>query len=259
MLAEELRKNNEMVRPLAQQGASDTAFGPYAQKAEVIAFTKNLGPEGYVGAMKEAAKQIAGQTGTVGPDGKMGEQDPRLKRQVELLDMQQETNMLLQQLINQNLSDLKVGGKIGADYAQIEAINYEKFARERLLTYVKAANPELFKKYQTENAEKGAFSEETTKGLVEAADKQLAAMEQNKGEIAAKIREKLEEQKQARIRLNESKDKSESEKIEAKREFEKRLDEFEVLKLQLERNVEDRKQATQEKARLEQQLKEIRI
>ena len=256
MLAEELRKNNEMVRPLAQQGASDTAFGPYAQKADVIAFTKNLGPEGYVGAMKEAQKQIAGQTGTVGPDGKMGEQDPRLKREVELLDMQQDTNMLLQQLINQNLSDLKVGGKIGADYAQIEAIKAEKTAREALLTYVKAANPELYKKYQTENANKGAFSEETAKGLLEAADKQLAAIEQNRGETALALREKLKEQEQAKKRLNESVGKSESEKIEAKREFEKRLTEFEVLKLQAERNVEAKNQATQEKARLEQQLKD---
>ena len=257
LLADELSKNTEMVRPLAKLRASNSTYGNYAQNRDFVEFQKSKGPGGIAGAQAEILKQIAGQTGTVGPDGKMGEQDPRLKRQVELLDMQQETNMLLQQLINQNLSDLKVGGKIGADYAQIEAINYEKFARERLLTYVKAANPELFKQYQTENADKkGAFSEETTKGLVEAADKQLAAMEQNKGEISAKLRETEDKKDKAEVRLNQSKDKSESEKLIAKREFEKRLEEFGVLKLQLERNLEDRKQATQEKARLEQQLKD---
>lgn len=259
MLAEELRKNNEMIRPLARQGASEAAFGPYAEKADFIAVAQGKGKDGFAGVLKEiraAQEAQRGKTGVIGPDGKELKVDPRLQKQVELLDMQQETNMLLQQLINQNLSDLKVGGKIGADYAQIEAINYEKFARERLLTYVKAANPELYKKYQTENANKGAFSEETAKGLLEAADKQLAAIEQNKGEISLALREKLKEQQQAKERLNESVGKSESEKIEAKREFEKRLTEFEVLKLQLERNVEDRKQATQEKARLEQQLKD---
>jgi len=261
MLAEELRKNNEMIRPLARQGASEAAFGPYAEKADFIAVAQGKGKDGFAGVLKEilaAQEAQRGKTGVLGPDGKTPLfVDKRLQQQVELLDLQQETNMLLQQLINQNLSDLKVGGKIGADYAQIEAINYEKFARERLLTYVKAANPELFKKYQTENADKkGAFSEETVKGLVEAADKQLAAMEQNKGEISAKLREKLAEQNQARERLDQSKDKSESEKLIAKREFEKRLEEYGVLQLQLERNLEDRKQATQEKARLEQQLKD---
>jgi len=261
MLAEELRKNNEMVRPLARQGASNAAFGAYDQKADFIAFAKAKGPEGLAGAIKEilaAQEAQRGKTGVLGPDGKTPLfVDPRLQQQVELLDLQQETNMLLQQLINQNLSDLKVGGKIGADYAQIEAINYEKFARERLLTYVKAANPELYKKYQTENADKkGAFSEETAKGLLEAADKQLAAIEQNKGEISAKLREAQDKTEKAEVRLDQSVGKSESEKLIAKREYEKRLAEFEVLKLQLERNVEDRKQATQEKARLEQQLKD---
>lgn len=260
LLADELRKNTEMVQPLAKLGASNSTFGNYAQNRDFVEFQKSKGPGGIAGAQAEILKQIAGQTGTVGPDGKMGEQDPRLKRQVELLDMQQETNMLLQQLINQNLDDLKIGGKAGADYAQIEAINYEKFARARLLEYVKAANPELYKKYQTEKSDQvkqGAMSEETAKGLMQASEKQIAALDQNRSEIAEALRKKEAEKTQAQQRVDRA-SQPESAKIEAKRELEKRLAEFEQLKLQLERNVEAKNRAVQDKATLEKQLKDLK-
>jgi hypothetical protein len=255
LLADELSKNTEMVRPLAKLRASNSTYGNYAQNRDFVEFQKSKGPGGIAGAQAEILKQIAGQTGTVGPDGKMGEQDPRLKRQVELLDMQQETNMLLQQLINQNLSDLKVGGKIGADYAQIEAINYEKFARERLLTYVKAANPKLYEKYQTENANKGEFSEETVKGLLESSENRLKEITESRHPIAEQIRKNRDETTAAEELLNNKKAK-ESDKETARLDLADLRAERKRLNAQMEHTAELEAAAKKEKARLEQQLKD---
>jgi hypothetical protein len=261
LLAQEVGKNNEMVRQLARQGASNTTFGDYASKADLIAFAKSKGPGGFEEALKQvkAAQQAQmGKTGVVGPDGKELAVDPRLQRQVELLDMQQQTNLLLQQLINQNLDDLKVGGKTGADYAQMEAINYEKFARARLLEYVKSANPELYNKFQTQNTGKGALTEEVAKGLIEAADKQIAAIDQNKIEIQLALNEKQKEKNLAAKNVDDSAGKSESSKIEARRELDARLAEFERLKAQLDRNIEAKDRAVKDKALLEKQLKDAK-
>jgi hypothetical protein len=261
MLAQEVGKNNEMVRQLARQGASNSTYGDYASKADLAAFAKSKGPGGIAEAFQQilAAQQAQmGKTGVVGPDGKELAVDPRLQRQVELLDMQQQTNLLLQQLINQNLDDLKVGGKVGADYAQIEAINYEKFARARLLEYVKAANPELYNKFQTQNAGKGDLTPEVAKGLIEAADKQIAAIDQNKTEIQLALNEKQREKNIAAKNVDDSAGKSESAKIEARRELDARLAEFERLKAQLDRNIEAKDRAVKDKASLEKQLKDAK-
>lgn len=263
MLAKEVGKNNEMVRQLARQGASNSAFGDYASKADLIAVAKAKGPEGFAGAFKEilaAQEAQRGKTGVIGPDGKELAVDPRLQRQVELLDMQQETNVLLQQLINQNLDDLKIGGKAGADYAQIEAINYEKFARARLLEYVKAANPDLYKKYQTEQSNKekqGELSADVIKGLLEQSENRLKQITESQHPIAEKIRKNKTETEAAQARLDRTGAK-ESEKESARHDLADLHAERRQLTEQMEHTVELQAAANKEKEKLKEQLKDAK-
>lgn len=263
MLAQEVGKNNEMVRQLARQGASNAAFGDYASKADLIAVAKAKGPEGFAGAFKEilaAQEAQRGKTGVIGPNGKELAVDPRLKREVELLDMQQETNVLLQQLINQNLDDLKIGGKAGADYAQIEAINYEKFARARLLEYVKAANPDLYKKYQTEQSNKekqGELSADVIKGLLEQSENRLKQIVESQHPIAEKIRKNKTETEAAQARLDRAGAK-ESEKESARHDLADLHAERRQLTAQMEHTVELQAAANKEKEKLKEQLKDAK-
>jgi hypothetical protein len=94
--------------------------------------------------------------------------------------------------------------------------------------------------------------------LIEAADKQIAAIDQNKIEIQLALNEKQKEKNLAAKNVDDSAGKSESSKIEARRELDARLAEFERLKAQLDRNIEAKDRAVKDKALLEKQLKDAK-
>ena len=146
-VVQEVARSEKDFRGLANYGASGFA-GNQAEKARLV----GLRGKDFVKMAAEIGVDQGKQVGE-GKDEKGNPitvpADPRLEREVKLLDSQQETNILLQRLINEGFNN-KIFGPGGADSAQMTALRAQQTAEEYVRAAVKARNPKLLEKKEKE-------------------------------------------------------------------------------------------------------------
>jgi len=126
---------------LAQLGASESTFGSRYQNQQLSLLAKKDMADVLATIKVAQGKQLG--TGT-DEKGKTitAPQDPRLAKEVELLEAQQKTNILLQRLINEGFNDL-LFGPVGASASQDTALEIAKTELDFVRAQVKARNPKL--------------------------------------------------------------------------------------------------------------------
>jgi hypothetical protein len=134
---------------LAQFGASEQVYGSRYQNQQLAQLAKKSMAEVAAAAKTEQDKQL-GQGKDEKGNIRTAPTDPRLQREVELLEVQQKTNILLQRLINEGYNTLLGPG--GADASQMTALNVAKTELDFVREQVKARNPKLLESEKQVNS-----------------------------------------------------------------------------------------------------------
>ena len=137
LLTKSMAESQQDYETLAKLGASGFA----GSRSEVTKLA-NLAGKSYKEIDAKIKKEQNGMiTGGVDENGKPV-RDERLLKEVKLLDTQQETNILLQRLINEGFED-KIFGGVGADSSQATALKAAKAELDFVKNQVRERKPRL--------------------------------------------------------------------------------------------------------------------